>query len=1197
MATFKYDPATGAYILVDDSLMAPMAGPAVTTDQADYAPDSVATFTASNVSVGGTVEFIVTHDNPGEDGVVGTADDTFTNDLSGTTSWLVTDGGPGDLDGVANGVVVTNWNVNWDASNQSFLVSAVDVTTGVASTSSFTDAVHFTPVPAVAPNGTNGMIFDTAGAISTGTGIFPSFVQLSSPANGTVESGYNPANPPVDDTGHTAVFNHPIQVKDLDIETVGGQQYYVFRLDANDPNDSKTAAGTVVLEQLKLFYDGTGAALPDGNGLPTGANLLYDMDGNGDISITLTDWSSGSGHGDYVVSIPVSANLSPDTYIYLYSTFSSATGGFEEWALGPNAPPPPPPPTPHAALSFEKATVCPEDGDDVSGGTLLAGNAISWTYTVQNVGSDGTYVSNLTLTDDQLGTLYANGATAANVTLDGDTNNDGLLEKGEIWVFTATGTTVDTTNLTNGIYTNLGTITGDGFSGSSTGTHTETDPDLSGFDTSSYVGVTVASDSVQIIKYVSVDGKADDDPTKTWYDANTAATAPVLLGSANVNPEYKFTITNNSDAQLTVHLTDTKLGVSQDVTLDGNGGTTDVFASGTWAQDLQTNTANVSASFTDDCGNSANPTDSDVANYFGANPSLTISKDIICPDDGDVLKADTSINLLKDADGKVEYRITVTNTGNVAFVNPVVTDSKLTLGAHTDTETGTGTAGDNTLDVGETWTYTVLAAWAAGGPNTNTADVSVSYTDSAGNSFTDDPKDSAIYFGLNPHISLNKLTNGSDGPTLLAGQAITWTYDVTNDGNVDLTGVSVTDNPAQTITGVMGAGIWSAYNSGDLNHDGILNAATATTAAETWHYQATGVAGSTVYTNLATATTNAVSDDCGDSVTPMATDGSSYIGLARATEGLTKGYWGTHATVWDAIFGDEKGAGSEVNVTPKYDWDHDGKTGTNDLSAVVTSGPSSNLGLANGNYNGGGDSGLLMGDLNHDGLVTGDGSTCHLFLDLASAQALANSSVVGDARIILAGQAVAAQLNEYADYVAYGKDTSPNGLINEAVRWLSGDTSFALSANGKSNIDTNVSNDLASPAVKEVISVKTSGSDYTLSGGAITLGGTALSSSDPSWQTKGLVFSETAAGIDFNGDGDMKDSVWANGEGLKNALAAYNHGLAGGTQGFVTSQDGSTIGWENSIGGTPYDVHANTPDAFWGILADQKITGVEWHLA
>ena len=68
-------------------------------------------------------------------------------------------------------------------------------------------------------------------------------------------------------------------------------------------------------------------------------------------------------------------------------------------------------------------------------------------------------------------------------------------------------------------------------------------------------------------------------------------------------------------------------------------------------------------------------------------------------------------------------------------------------------------------------------------------------------------------------------------------------------------------------------------------------------------------------------------------------------------------------------------------------------------------------------------------------------------------------------------------------------------------------------------------------------------------------------------------------------------TVTADGEGLKNALAAYNHGLSGTTAGFVVSTDGTLIGWQDS-GGNISDVYANTHDAFWGILEDQNLLGV-----
>lgn len=43
-------------------------------------------------------------------------------------------------------------------------------------------------------------------------------------------------------------------------------------------------------------------------------------------------------------------------------------------------------------------------------------------------------------------------------------------------------------------------------------------------------------------------------------------------------------------------------------------------------------------------------------------------------------------------------------------------------------------------------------------------------------------------------ISIEKLTNGEDGPVLLAGSPVEWTYNVTNTGNVTLTNISVIDS-------------------------------------------------------------------------------------------------------------------------------------------------------------------------------------------------------------------------------------------------------------------------------------------------------------------------------------------------------------------------------------------------------------------
>jgi len=60
-------------------------------------------------------------------------------------------------------------------------------------------------------------------------------------------------------------------------------------------------------------------------------------------------------------------------------------------------------------------------------------------------------------------------------------------------------------------------------------------------------------------------------------------------------------------------------------------------------------------------------------------------------------------------------------------------------------------------------------------------------------------QDTSHYFGANPHIDIEKLTNGLDsdqppGGEIFTGEPVIWTYLVTNTGNVTLTLVSVTDD-------------------------------------------------------------------------------------------------------------------------------------------------------------------------------------------------------------------------------------------------------------------------------------------------------------------------------------------------------------------------------------------------------------------
>ncbi|WP_170611033.1 DUF11 domain-containing protein [Ruegeria arenilitoris] len=119
---------------------------AVTTDQLDYLPDDWAEITIWNTEVGGTVALQVQHLDAGADGIFNTADDVIdagptddpaddgTGPLGNSADHeliYVTDGGYGDADGIANGIIVYDWYVNPDDSIEEwFLVSAQEVEAG-----------------------------------------------------------------------------------------------------------------------------------------------------------------------------------------------------------------------------------------------------------------------------------------------------------------------------------------------------------------------------------------------------------------------------------------------------------------------------------------------------------------------------------------------------------------------------------------------------------------------------------------------------------------------------------------------------------------------------------------------------------------------------------------------------------------------------------------------------------------------------------------------------------------------------------------------------------------------------------------------------------------------------------------------------------------------------------------------------------
>src|ERR1700720_2897988 len=138
------------------------------------------------------------------------------------------------------------------------------------------------------------------------------------------------------------------------------------------------------------------------------------------------------------------------------------------------------------------------------------------------------------------------------------------------------------------------------------------------------------------------------------------------------------------------------------------------------------------------------------------------------------------------AGSTVTFTYVVTNTGNAPLANVVVSDDKL---GPVTSFTG-DTNGNGLLDLTETWTYTKTAT-ALAGQQTNTGTATAQDTN-VGPTVTDD--NPANYFGDAPGIQIVKFVNGQDadtptGPHVAAGSALTFTYVVTNTGNVPLANV------------------------------------------------------------------------------------------------------------------------------------------------------------------------------------------------------------------------------------------------------------------------------------------------------------------------------------------------------------------------------------------------------------------------
>jgi uncharacterized repeat protein (TIGR01451 family) len=188
--------------------------------------------------------------------------------------------------------------------------------------------------------------------------------------------------------------------------------------------------------------------------------------------------------------------------------------------------------------------------------------------------------------------------------------------------------------------------------------------------------------------------------------------------------------------------------------------------------------------------------DDDVAEVILVDPEITIEKTTNGVD------ADAATGPLVLVGGSVNWVYTVTNTGNIELNNVTVTDQQI-LPTDADGPSVICDGFNGTLAPGESVVCTASGNAIAGQyGNEATAEGLWQVPDGTPQSVTD--KDPSHYFGADPSILLEKTGTWNDDGAIPGvaevGETISYFFTVTNNGNVPLTGVIVTD-PIVNVSG------------------------------------------------------------------------------------------------------------------------------------------------------------------------------------------------------------------------------------------------------------------------------------------------------------------------------------------------------------------------------------------------------------
>lgn len=383
-----------------------------------------------------------------------------------------------------------------------------------------------------------------------------------------------------------------------------------------------------------------------------------------------------------------------------------------------------------STIDLEKSTNRVDADTQADGLQLVADCSVTWRYEVTNTGELPLHSVNLQ--DDKIGAIQCPSATLA---------------VGEAMTCFSTGTAIE------GDYGGEATVTALSDAGT-----------VSDIDASYYTGVQA---TIQLEK--STNGQDADD-----------APGPQLEVGSSVRWEY--VVTNTGDAALTdIVVTDNKISADE-ISCPQNslapGESLRCTATGIARPDQYRNDALVTARAEIDSSGDCLISDTDTSHYFAGTPGIDVEK---FTNGIDADSSDEAVQLVENC--PVRWRYEITNTGDVLLSNITLTDDKIGAIQCVDS-----------LEVGETVSCDAPLGIAIEGAYRNLATVTGI---SAVGSVTDE--DASNYRGLRANIIVEKSTNGYDsdvapGRTIPAGTPVTWTYLVTNTGDVKLRNIRVIDD-------------------------------------------------------------------------------------------------------------------------------------------------------------------------------------------------------------------------------------------------------------------------------------------------------------------------------------------------------------------------------------------------------------------